>query len=74
MVAIVGWLKAQDISCLIVEPGVSQRFLAKINPRGVLQEIEIDPLGWDVVSYSEMWFKGASRLMGCTAREGSPDK
>ena len=74
MVSIVRWLTEEDISCLIVEPGVSERFLAKINPQGVLQEIEIDPLGWDVASYSDMWFQGASRLMDCAARKDPPGK
>lgn len=58
-------LAAQRASCVITEPGVNPGFLKKLNARGNLREVMVDPLGWDVRSYSEMWLKGASALLSC---------
>ncbi|MDX1692418.1 MAG: zinc ABC transporter substrate-binding protein [Ketobacteraceae bacterium] len=65
MLSLVTWLEDTRVSCVIVEPGVNPRFLEKINGRGALKEVAIDPLGWDASSYSAMWSLAASRLMEC---------
>ena len=52
--------------CVITEPGVNPGFLNKLNARGNLREVMVDPLGWDATSYSDMWMKGASALLSCS--------
>ena len=70
MLSLSGMLNEGSLSCVITEPGINPALLGKLNPGGRLQEIEIDPLGWDATSYSDMWLKGAGALMKCAG--GSP--
>ncbi len=53
------------VNCVITEPGVNPAFLRKLYGDNRVQETEVDPLGWDAESYTDMWFEGARALMEC---------
>lgn len=59
-------LQKQQPNCIIVEPGANVKLLRKLNPKGAVKELTLDPLGWDAATYTEMWRKGANAFKSCS--------
>lgn len=67
MLSLLRWLQNNKVNCLILEPGASQQLVRRINPKGIIAEVTIDPLGWDSASYTAMWLGGAQTLLDCAS-------
>lgn len=66
MLAVKVLMNRNKVTCIIMEPNASQKFLKKVNPGDSVRIVTIDPLGWDTKSYSDMWFNAAKTLKECS--------
>lgn len=65
MMALVTWLNENRVACVITEPGVNPQLITKLNARGNLKEVVIDPQGWDAAGYTDMWLGAAQKILAC---------
>lgn len=72
-------VQEQKLQCLILEPGSSLAWIAKIDPDGLLSQVTIDPLGWDVEiaegsRIAAMLRSAYHKLAMCMAKKQRPPK